>query len=176
MYGNKDNLLIYTYFTTEFLMELHALDFLNSEYYQTAKFQNKFLHENFSKWGGIENPGMFMMALYAMLVLPKQLIEDTLPAEFAKINPLIDEIKSNAFSSYKKDKEKIDYIRHIRNAVAHANADFSNGDSVIFKDKDPHTKSECEIEIPLADIGKLISGLQSLFLRYVDKVKTGFRA
>lgn len=92
VYGNKDNLLIYSYFTTAFLTELHALDFLESEYYRTAKFQDKFLHEIFPKWGRIENPGMLMMALYAMLVIPRQLIKDAFPTEFSEINPLIDTI------------------------------------------------------------------------------------
>lgn len=168
--------MIYSYFTMAFLMELHALDFPESEYCRTAKFQDKFLHEIFPKWGRIENPGMLMMALYAMLVIPRQLIKDAFPTEFSEINPLIDTIQTNASSSYKTDKEKIDYIRHIRNTVAHANADFSIGNFVIFRDEDPRSRSKCKIKIPLADVGQLMAKLQSLFLRHTEKVKVGFRA
>lgn len=54
---------------------------------------------------------------YTMLVVPKQLLEKEFPVEFEALNGIVDKLKSNAVSTYRKDSVKIDFIRHIRTAM-----------------------------------------------------------
>ncbi len=81
----EDNLLIQSYFTTAFLLELKNKDFLNSDYYKNASFEDKFVKESLPKVG-IDNQGTLLMMLYTMLVVPKQLLEKDFPVEFEALN------------------------------------------------------------------------------------------
>ena len=42
-YTQEDNLLIQSYFTTAFLVELKNNDFLNSDYFKNMPFKDKFV-------------------------------------------------------------------------------------------------------------------------------------
>jgi len=169
-YSQNDNLLIQTYFTTAFLAELNNIDFLNSDYYKNAVFQDKFVKENLPGIG-IDNQGTLLMFLYTMLVVPKQLLENEFPNEFSELNNVVEKVKSKAESNYKKDNEKIDYIRHIRNSVAHARVDFDPKKIVIFTDKNNNGEI-CVITIPLISIEIFLTALQQVFMKYVEKLKT----
>jgi len=168
-YFQKDNLLIQTYFTTSFLAELNNNDFLNSDYYKNVTFQDKFVKDNLPSIG-IDNQGTLLMFLYTMLVVPKQLIENEFPDEFSNLNNVIEKVKSNATSNYKKDAEKIDYIRHIRNSVAHARVEFDPKKTVTFTDKNNNGEI-CEITIPLMSIGIFLTALQQVFMKYIESLK-----
>jgi len=85
-------------------------NFLNSEYYKNMNFVDNFVKENLPKVG-IDNQGTLLIFLYTMLVVPKQLIEQDVPNEFAQLNTKVDQIKSDANSTYRQDSEKIDYIK-----------------------------------------------------------------
>ena len=169
-YSQNDNLLIQSYFTIAFLTELKNKDFLNSEYYKNAVFEDKFVKENLPTVG-IDNQGTLLIYLYTMLVIPKQLLENDFPNEFAKLNVIIDNIKIKAESNYPKDSVKIDYLRHLRNAVAHARVEFIPNKTVTFIDKNDN-ENECSITIPLLNIGIFLSELQKIFMKYVEKLKT----
>jgi len=173
-YSNNDNLLIQSYFTVAFLSELTNTNFLESDYYREAVFEDEFVHENLPKIG-IDNQGTLLIFLYTFLVVPKQLLEERFTKEFGKLNPKIDKLKASATSSYASDKKKIDYVRHLRNAVAHARVDFSTDGVVTFRDRH-HNGSECEIVIPLQNVGNFITELQQVFVAYIESVKGGFRA
>ena len=168
-YSQKDNLLIQSYFTTSFLAELSNNDFLNSDYYKNINFQDKFVQDNLPSIG-IDNQGTLLMFLYTMLVIPKQLIESEFPYEFSNLNNVIEKVKSTAESSYKKDAEKIDFIRHIRNSVAHARVDFIPNETVTFTDKNS-IGEVCVITIPLCSIGIFLTALQQVFMKYIENLK-----
>jgi hypothetical protein len=164
-----DNLLIQTYMTTAFVLELKNNDFLNSEYYKNVQFQDEFVKKSFPTIG-IDNQGMLLITLYTMLVIPKQLLSENYPTEFAELNNTIENLKSNAESTYSSDNSGIDFIRHIRNSVAHAKVEFSQTFSVTFKDE--NNKGEyCNITIPLSKIGLFITELQKVFMKYVESLK-----
>ena len=165
----NDNLLIQSYFTVSFLMELKGLDFLNSDYYKSAEFEDKYIQNNMHTIG-IDNQGSMLMALYAMLVVPKQLIEHQFPNEFNDLNKVIDTIKSDAKSTYKKDLVSTDYVRHIRNAVAHAKVSFVPNTEVVFLDEN-NKGEQCTITIPLAKFGIFATALQKVFFKYIETLQ-----
>lgn len=169
-YSQKDNILIQMYFTTAFLAELNNINFLKSDYYKNLVFQDKYVKENLPSVG-IDNQGSLLMFLYTMLVVPKQLLENEFPSEFYELNNVIEKIKSKAESNYKKDGVAIDYIRHIRNSVAHARVDFEPMKTVTFTDM--NTNGEvCVITIPLSSIGLFLTSLQKVFMTYIEKLKS----
>ena len=172
-YSQEDNLLIQSYFTTAFIAELKNQDFLNSDYYKNVSFEDKFVKENLPSVG-IDNQGTLLIMLYTMLVVPKQLLEKKFPVEFEELNGKINELKSEAKSTYRKDSEKIDFIRHIRNAVAHARVEFVPNVSVDFFDENNNGES-CKITIPLPKIGLFLTELQKVFMKYIETLKEKMR-
>ncbi|SNT69542.1 HEPN family nuclease [Psychrobacter sp. LV10R520-6] len=169
----EDNLLIQSYITVSFLLELKNLDFLNSDYYKNAEFQDKYVQESITTIG-IDNQGSMLMALYAMLVIPKEKIKSRFESEFDKLNEVVNTIKNDAKteSDYTTDSEGIDYVSHIRNAVAHAKVSFIFNTEVAFSDTRHNNKTKkdenCTITIPLADFGMFMNALQKLFFKYVE--------
>ena len=89
----EDNLLLQTHITTSFLFELINQNFTNSDYYKNMYFDDIFVKDNLLKVG-IDNQGTLLMILYAMLVVPKQLLEQDFPNEFAQINKIIEKVKA----------------------------------------------------------------------------------
>jgi hypothetical protein len=169
VYTQEDNLLIQIYLTTAFLVELKNNDFLNSDYFKNVPFEDKFVKTSLPTVG-IDNQGALLMMLYSMLVVPKQLLEKDFPVEFEALNEIVNKLKSNAVSTYSKDSVKIDFIRHIRNAVAHARVEFNPNISVKFIDEN-NGGEKCEITIPLPNIGLFLSELQKVFMKYIDNLK-----
>ncbi len=169
-YSQDDNLLIQSYFTTAFLAELNNKNFLTSEYYKNANFEDNFVKKNLPKVG-IDNQGTLLIFLYTMLVVPKQLLEHDFPIEFAELNNKVDQIKLETNSTYSNDSETIDYIRHIRNAVAHARLTFIPNQAVTFTDEN-NRGEKCTITIPLNKVGFFLTELQKVFMKYIEKLKT----
>lgn len=168
-YTQEDNLLIQSYFTTAFLIELKNNNFLNSDYFKNLPFEDKFVKASLPTVG-IDNQGTLLMMLYTMLVVPKQLLEKEFPNEFKELNRIVDKLKSCAVSTYQKDSIEIDYIWHIRNAVAHARVGFILNVSVKFSDEN-NRGEKCEITFPLSNIGLFLTELQKIFMKYVETLK-----
>ncbi|SMB25788.1 protein of unknown function [Sterolibacterium denitrificans] len=173
-YSNNDNLLIQGYFTTALLVELKNANFLNSEYYKSRQFQDKFVQDNLPTVG-IDNQGALLMVLYMLLVVPRQLLETKFPTEFHSINDDVEKLAASTTSSYKKDAQGVDHVRHLRNAVSHARVNFTQDGTVTFRDEDGQG-SIWEATFPLSNIGHLLTSLQVIFMKYVESVKGGFRA
>lgn len=163
----EDNLLIQSYITTSFLVELKNNNFLSSDYFKNLSFGDRNVKELLPQIG-IDNQGALLMSLYSMLVIPKQLISDKFPTEFDDLNKKIGILKSSEQSTYKSDKIKIDYIRHIRNAVAHARVNFQPNQDVTFYDDDKNQK--CTITIPLVNVSIFFNDLQRIFILYYNSL------
>jgi hypothetical protein len=170
-YSQNDNLLLQSYFTISFLTELKNVDFLNSDYFKSAEFEDKFVKESITRVG-IDNQGSLLIYLYSMLVVPRQLLETEFPTEFEALNGILNDINSNAESNYSSDSEQIDFVRHIRNSVAHARVEFIPGQSVTFTDTNNSGSMVCNITIPLDEIGEFLMALQLIFFSYVEKLKS----
>jgi len=174
IYSNNDNLLIQSYFTTALLFELKNANFLDSDYYKNRQFQDKFVQDNLPKVG-IDNQGTLLMVLYTLLVVPRQLLETNFPTEFDSLNGEVVKLATSTTSSYRKDAQTVDHVRHLRNAVAHARVNFKQDGTVTFRDED-RSGSVWEATFPLTNIGDLLTALQAIFMKYIETVKGGFRA
>lgn len=168
-YSQDDNLLIQSYCTIAFLIELNRDKFLESEHYKKMNIEDSFV-KKFLPSIGIENQGALLMSLYVMLVLPKQLIQKDFPCEFEELNRKVHGIKKEAHSTYENDFRRIDYIRHIRNAVAHGRVSFIPKETVTFTDE--HKNKTCSITIPLDCIGLFLTELQKIFLKHIQKIES----
>ena len=79
-------------------------------------------------------------------------------------------LKSKAESSYHSDSMKIDFTRHIRNAVAHARVAFIPFGSVTFTDENINGE-KCAITFPLENVGVFLTELQKVFMKYIERLK-----
>lgn len=162
--------------TTALLAELDNNNFLQSDYFNKLNFQNESF-KTVMKISGLGNPATMQMMLYALLVIPKEILSisnySKLKSYAKRINPLVFSlIEQDSHSTYKgeQSKEKIDYFRHIRNAVAHSKCDYSsNGHKnyVIFNDKS--CSQHCYIKIECCKVGLILMELQKLLLEYFDE-------
>lgn len=173
-YSNNDNLLIQSYFTTALLTELKNANFLDSDHYKNMQFQDKFVQGSLPEVG-IDNQGTLLMVLYTLLVVPRQILEKNFPADFNSLNAEIERLANSTKSNYKNDAQSVDHVRHLRNSVAHARANFKQDGTVTFHDEDGRG-SVWEAIFTLSNIGHLITALQAIFMKYVENVKSGFRA
>lgn len=165
-----DNLLIQTYFTTAFLGELTNNNFLKSDCYKNLQFGDNYIKENLPSIG-IDNQGTLLIMLYTMLVIPKQLLSQNFPDEFCALNNFLKDLNSRVESNYQSDNKQIDFIRHIRNSVAHARVTFIPYVSVTFTDENNRGEI-CSITIPLMKIGAFLTELQQVFMKYIETLKT----
>lgn len=171
----EDNLILQGYYTVVLLKELGKSDFLRSDYYTTMNFDSLPIKEGLSQVG-IDNQGIALMTLYAMLVIPKELIEKEYENEYNNINAFLRTHCINTTTSYPKEVVKdvstINFVHHIRNAVAHVRVSFEPGHIIAFTDrradKNGNIKAEFATELPLSKFGDFLNALQRVHLKYID--------
>ena len=107
---------------------------------------------------GLGNPAMLQMCLYALLLIPRELLGD----DYCKIE-VNEYVKNNiiCFNSTYPGEEQNDgnYYRHIRNSVAHSNCEYEQVDCrtrVIFKDVDTKNGYHCELTMEFSKVGELL--------------------
>lgn len=172
--GNQ-SLIIQAIATTSFLSELHHCDFLNSDYFESMKFENS-SYKEILKQSGMGNPAIMHFALYSYLVMPKEILDreeyETGRQLYRNLNQYISTIvEKETFSTYPKEDSinKIKYCEHIRNAVAHAKSFFEIEDKncyVTFIDERHHDKSRCEIKLKTQFVGEIIARLSDILTVY----------
>ena len=88
MITRQENLILQSYFTVSLLAELGNNQFFSSDYFKSMSFGSpdikKFLEKN-----GVDNQGSAIMSLYAMLVVPYELIRDNYADEFSEMNAFL---------------------------------------------------------------------------------------
>lgn len=165
----EDDLLLQSYMTWSLLVELHNHDFINSNYFKEMNFGARWIQESLPKVG-IDNQGFAMIALYSMLVIPKEVVQKPYSAEYEKVQQFLKTHVRNTTSNYIKDKPKINFIRHIRNAVAHTNVEFKPCDAIIFNDRNSRTGEIFRCELPLDKLGHLLMELQRIHVKYIHNL------
>ena len=172
------SLLLQCLVTTSFLTELHRINFIKRKDFELLDFQCKEVKEIFVM-SGIDNPATMQMMLYALLVVPKEVLSRLEYEPFEdfvinRLNPLVIALvdKNGTISSYRSDNEcgQINYIRHIRNAVAHSRCDFisDNGvNFVIFNDAN-EKGYKCSIKIECQRVGWILIELQNLIFKFYE--------
>ena len=128
--SQEESLLLQCLATTSLLGELSNANFLESDYYKQLSFSNKNIKNILTQFG-LRNPATMQMMLYASLTVPRETLSRTaysvLETYVERINPLVSTlIETETMSTYDNEDscEKIDYFRHIRNAVAHSKCNY----------------------------------------------------
>lgn len=167
----RDDLLIQSYISCALISELVNNRFLDSDFFSQMTFGNSEM-KKIIRAIGLDNQGFALMALYAMLVIPKSLITDKHPKEFKTIQDFLEVHCKNTSTSYSTDTNGIKFLRHIRNAVAHASVSFRPNDAVCFMDKDPKNASQSfSTELPLKYLGELVHKLQFIHLSHIQNIQ-----
>ena len=166
MLNNVDNIVLQGLYNVKLLARLDYLGLIKSDYFKSLGIEVE-LKDIFSEIG-LGNRAMILSFLYTLLVVPRELFDETstITTEIRNLNNEIEKIKlPETNTTYKRDNLQIDYVRHIRNSVAHANAEFFECDKVIFYDECKKNE-KCEIHIPLNKIHYIIEELDKILTNY----------
>lgn len=159
----QDNLLFQSYYTLSLLFELFNNNLLESEYYNGMVFRVPQI-KNDLRSIGIDNQGCVLIALYVMLVIPKEIIQNKYSSEYNDIENFLQTHTQNTFTNYDEDKPSTHFLRHIRNAVAHARVEFRPNDVVIFSDVKKN--KSFSTELPLKHFCEFLDQLQKVHIAY----------
>ncbi len=159
------SLILWSYSSIVLLLTLAKdKEFLNGDYFN-ALILEPWVKE-IIKQVNIDNQGALLMCLYVMLVIPKELFSNKYKTEYDKMNIFLASKTKNTQSSYKDDINKIDYIRHIRNSVAHARVSFVPGETVTFYDRSKKGET-FSTDLDLKDVGVFLNLLREVHVKYV---------
>jgi len=171
MITHADNLILQAYYTTSLIAELKNNKFMESGFYQDMTFGQPVIKEELYKIG-VDNQGAALMALYAMLVIPREILKEKYSAEYEKLNDFLKDVVTDTVTSYPDDSPEVNFIRHIRNSVAHAQVEFEPNDYVLFRDRDDRRSYQFETRLPLKFLGTFIGQFQVLLMRFVSDRKS----
>lgn len=164
----EESMFLQSLAMTSLFIALFRNDFLESDYFNELSLGNLAIKDVLKK-SGIGNPAAMQMMLYALLVVPKELLPEESYGKMKDINSFVSKwVEKETFSNYggEDDVEKIDYLRHIRNAVAHSKCSYLNENEinyVIFSDK--KLQKECSIKIKCSRVDEIINWLQIFLIK-----------
>ena len=166
----EQNLLFQSYFTVSLLAELKNNNLLGSAYYEGMTFGAPWIKDELRNIG-VDNQGCAMMTLYAMLVLPREIIQQAYASDYDNINTFLQAHTQSTTTTYRSDSPSVNHLRHIRNAVAHARVEFHPNDVIIFRDANPRANETFSTELPLRHLGELIHRLQMVHIAYIQDLQ-----
>ena len=108
----------------ELANKLDGVDLLNNVLHNFEIIHN---YSQELKEFNLENTAMLQMYLYSLLVMPREILNDTTNIKIC-CNDFIKQVAEvGTFSNYSNEDTitSIDYYRHIRNAIAHSRVRFS---------------------------------------------------
>jgi hypothetical protein len=174
----EDNLILQSYYTVILLKELGAVYSKGSDSFDSLKLPIS-IKQAFKEIG-IQNQGSAIMALYALLVVPREIISHKYKTEYAAVNNFLRNEVTLHQTTYKKEKASdltsIDFIWHARNAVAHAKISFIPNHSITFSDrKKTNSKGkvvhieEMSFSLPWSKFGNFLNSLQEVHFKYIQQ-------
>lgn len=114
---------------------------------------------------------LVMPSLYVALVLPRESLLAEYEADFREIDRYLQGNALRLEPSYPLEtRRQIEFIRRIRNAVAHARAEFTDK-GVLFRDHDGRSGHEFCVELSFATLGGFIGKLQDVILKRVVSIQ-----
>ena len=174
----ENSLLLQCLATTSLLGELSNADFLNSNYYKNLPFANQEI-KRILTISGLGNPATMQMMLYALLTVPREVLSRTaysaLETYVERINPLVGTlVEPGTLSTYDGEDslDKIDYFRHIRNAVAHSKCSYVSEcgkNFVVFSDNSGNGSKVCSVKMECYKVGSVLMELQKLIMEYYNQ-------
>ena len=178
-YTREENLIIQSTCNAVLLLTLCIEDgnFIKSEYFKTVKFPLPVIKEMYESGQiGIGSQGMLMVCLYALLVLPKELIQDECKEEYKKVNLWIEShCEDTITDTYpaRRDYDDLKHIIHMRNAVSHGKVDFDDTDRnnviCVFYDND-RSRHNYQLKLTTVNVGNLVYELILAPKDYVERV------
>ena len=168
----EDNLIFQPYLIIELLFNLHKCDFIGSDYFKEMKYDK--YTRNLLEVAGIGNQGLIMLTLYALLVIPKEVLEkkDYNP-DFKEINKNMSHFCQNTETNYGSDNPNTDYTYHLRNALSHGRISFIGNSHIEFRDQKVDGKKVVNEFKSKINVEKLINILQQEiigeYLKYLKK-------
>ena len=167
----EENLILQSYITTSLLVELGNNNFFASQYFESMNFGQPAIKEILRNQG-IDNQGCAIMSLYAMLVVPYELIRTKHPSDFSSMNKMLLKNVRNVTTTYHDCASKSDFLYHLRNAVAHCRITFKDGDCMLFSDSNPSGKKQFQGELPLEQLSHFFHKLQGIQLKVIKDVQS----
>jgi len=170
----EDNLIFQPYLIIELLFNLKKHNFIGSDYFKKMKYNED--TRDLLKKAGIDNQGLIMLSLYALFVIPKEILEKKdYDPDFEKINKEISDYFQNTETNYGSDRPNTNYTHHLRNALSHGRISFIGNSHIEFKDQKVNKKkvvNEFKSEINIKNVGDLINDLQKLIIgEYLEHLK-----
>ncbi len=162
--NQDDNLIVQSYYSVCLFNALGS-QFTENKCFQDLKFGNDSIKDGL-RHITVQNQGSALMALYAMLVIPKETIGKKYQIEYENINIFLQKYCFDINTSYKSDGNNINFIKHLRNAVAHANIYFEPNDYIGFHDR--NKKETFNAKLPLSKMGNLLNELQKVHFKYIN--------
>ena len=172
MVTNEDDLIFQSLYTVMLIKALDEAKLLDSTYFDSLPLSPDVRHH--IKHIRVGNQGCLLMFLYALLVLPRELIEDKYKTEYAEIDKTLNSWNMKTESTYGNGEPPHEYIRRIRNAVSHGRVSFEPEKFVRFEDKDKKDKNgkslKFSTEMPLSkdgqNVGEFLNRLLSVHAKY----------
>ena len=168
--NDKDNVILQTFASIIMLVELQTQNFTSSEYFKSLQFQNPGIKKVIESIG-VGNQGVLLMSLYGMLVLPRELnLQAEYPDDYKDVNDFVKDKATDFNTTYNSDSPNIDFLWHIRNAVAHSKVTMVGTDFLI-EDQNIRTRESFTCKISRENIGGVVDLLQHPFLKYIKKLQ-----
>jgi len=168
MITQEENLILQSYITVSLLAELGNNKFFESDCFREMNFGSPDC-KSFLEHNGIDNQGSAIMSLYAMLVVPYELIRERFPNEFSSMNDFLKNKTTIINTTYHNNPSDSDLMYHLRNAVAHCRISFKEGESINFTDSNRNRTKEFSGKLPLSDLSMFIHKLQIVIQMKVIK-------
>ncbi|MDO7479912.1 HEPN family nuclease [Acinetobacter baumannii] len=171
-FSEHENLIIQSYMNFNWLAEMDNLKFVESPEYKQLNFIDKFTQNSIAELGLI-NQGFIPVAFYIMLVIPRETIFNLYKEKYEEINLYIAEkLSPEVETTYSNDTKRIDFLRHIRNAVSHMNFEMTTEvDYVVFKDENPRKNEKFRCKFSNLDLGKIMQKLREVHFHYIENIK-----
>jgi hypothetical protein len=161
----EGNLIFQSYFIIDLLLNLRRNDFINSDYFDKMVFEFPLIKDQL-KITNIDNQVMVLITLYAMLVIPKEIMQNNFIVEFEVINLKLSSYCKNTQTTYKSDSSRTDYVKHLRNAISHGRISFEPNQYLKFEDQ--LNNQTFASELPLAKIPEFINDLREIHKKYIS--------
>ena len=166
MISQSDNLLLQSYYSVSLLVELRNNNFLESQFFEGMSFGAPWIKAGI-KTIGVDNQGSLLMSLYAMLVIPRELVFHKYEKNVNEIQRFLRANCKVIKNDYQTKNEKINFLRHMRNSVSHASVEFDPNNTVTFTDTNPRSKKIIQFKLPLILIKELLTKSQEVHLQHI---------
>lgn len=171
----EESLVLQSGLTSVLLRDLdrHNDEFVDSNFFQEMSSDFPGVKEYYIKGAtGVGNQGTMMMQLYALLVIPKELISAQFQTEYNDIDAYISKIAINITDTYPLKNQ---FTRHLRNAVSHARAEFDDTDKndikVTFTDEDNRTGFRFSATFGLYEMSQILLKLLKIHQLYTEDIR-----